>query len=144
MARGDGPDRDAPEPLSRLLARSEAVSREIERARERLDDLAERYDAEEPLTTPDVGREDEDLSGWVIAPADEAAHDSGETGAEREEQRDPGEPGDSGEAPLAPPRDRLGDVFVVPDPELPDDEPSRDRDITMLQEAARRRLSDER
>ena len=118
MAEGDGPN--APEPLSRLLARSDAVTRELQRARERLADLADRYDAEEPLTS-DAGKE-----GTSPRPAEDEAP-----------------PPTEDEAPPAA-EDRFGDIVVVPEAEPPVEEPSLDRDIAMLQQAARRRLSDER
>ena len=106
MARSDGADRDASEPLSRLLARSQAVSRELERARDRLAELQERFDAEEPLTPHDDPDPDPNR-GWVVR------------------------------IPEADDRDD----DVVPEPS---DEPSVEAEITLLQQAARRRLSDER
>ena len=135
MARGDGPDREAPEPLARLLARSDAVARELERARERLGDLAERYEADEPLATSDE-------------PDGTAPLDGADDGAEDTAPQDPSpqDPSPQDPSPQDPsPQDRSrDDVVVVPEAEEAEPEPSRDRDISMLQEAARRRLSDER
>lgn len=125
MARGDGSDRDAPEPLARLLARSEAVERELERARDRLADIAERFDAERPLT--DGPATDEQ-------PADDRPADDGPADEPIEQQPADEPPADDR------PADR---VIVVPEP-VERHEPSRDHDISVLQEAARRRLSDER
>jgi hypothetical protein len=122
MAGGDRSGRDAPEPLARLLARSEAVERELERARDRLADLAERFDADEPLT------ETSGSEGPPTEPRPANDHPSADEPAADE----------------PPAEERTVDrVFVVPEPTEPQ-EPSRDHDITVLQEAARRRLSDER
>jgi hypothetical protein len=127
MARGDRPEGEAPEPLARLLARSDAVMRELERARSRLDDLEERLDADEPLVpdavpTPGVDEPD---------PGTEVVEATGASEASDDEDLRP--------IPAA-------EVIEVPevDPPAGRDGPSRDRDIWMLQEAARRRLSDER
>jgi len=143
MARGNRPEGDAPEPLARLLARSDAVIRELERARRRLDDLEERFDADEPL----------------VADASRGTHiDEPDPRTEVDEPTDASDASDdedlrsiTGEEDLRPITHEdlrpitTGDVIEVPDAD-PRAEPdtSRDRDISMLQEAARRRLSDER
>lgn len=136
MAREDRPEGEAPEPLARLLARSDAVIRELERARSRLDDLEERLDADEPLVpdsvpTPEVDEPDPGTEVVEATGASEASDD--------EDLRPIPDDGDLRPIPAA-------DVIEVPeaDPPAGRDGPPRDRDISMLQEAARRRLSDER
>jgi hypothetical protein len=153
MARSDGTDRHPPEPLSRLLERSEAVSRELERARDHLAELQERFDAEEPLTS------DPAAAPAAPAPAEPAP---GEPAPAEPAPAEPAMPAQS--EPPAEPESSAADpnrgwvvrlpVASEPHAELdldddadvgPEaDEPSLDAGITMLQEAARRRLSDER
>jgi hypothetical protein len=86
------------------------VSRELERARDRLTQLKERFDAEEPLT-PDVAPDPDPNPGWVVR---------------------------------IPEADDRDDDAVQEPADEPSDERSVDAGITWLQEAARRRLSDER
>jgi len=176
MARSDQPYRDAPEPLSRLLERSDAVARELERARRRLDEMAERYAAEQPLgdapveqqhTTP-PGLPDEAIEEPSTTPRtlDEPPAEAPTTERtaldERRAVADLAEhwvirvPEASREQPM---RDDLpADLRSEPtvdrdershrDDDLAEDDPSQepsiDTGITLLQEAARRRLSDER
>ena len=136
MARGDRSDRDAPEPLARLLARSEAVERELERARERLADIAERFDAERPLTDGPADDRPTDDGPSEDPPLDQPPSD------DRPSDEQP--PVDDLPTDEPPADDRPADrLIVVPEP-VERHEPSRDHDITVLQEAARRRLSDER
>ena len=133
MARDDRSERDAPEPLARLLDRSDAVIRELERARRHLADLEERLGSDEPREESASGGIADD--GSETPGSDEASHPSDED--------EPAPPVED----VALRRVTSDDVVVVPDPASggePDEGPSRDRDVTLLQEAARRRLSDER
>ncbi|HSL10914.1 MAG TPA: hypothetical protein VLA82_06330 [Actinomycetota bacterium] len=147
MAGSDAPHRDAAEPLSRLLARSDAVERELQRARDRLEAMAERYAAEEPLdadradgsapATPDPADEPPvDVPPDDRAPEDRPVSDLAQHWVIR--------------VPDAAPRDDARDHDARDDDAEADDasDPSRAKepsiDITVLQEAARRRLSDER
>ena len=132
MARSDGADRDASEPLSRLLARSEAVSRELERARDQLAELQERFDAEEPLTLNDA----------LPAAESPAVETPAAGGSPAGDVADP-DPHRGWVVRLPEAADDRDDDAPEPADE-PADEPSVEAEITLLQEAARRRLSDER
>ena len=129
MARNDRGDRGVSEPLSRLLARSDVVTRELERARERLAELQERFEADEPLASDDA------------APG---VHDP----SDAPEPQEPAPPDASPDPEASLPDPNRGWLIRIPEPaeprDEPGDEPSVDTEITLLQEAARRRLSDER